>query len=346
MANYWATHDREVTLITLSAQTDDWYVVHPNVRRIGLNALSVSHHIARALRNNIQIVRLLRHELQRAPSDAVISFGHATNIVTLMACWRLGMPVVVSERTDPREHPIGSIWTRLRSLIYRHADALVVQSLGVRDWARTLVDEDAIHVIPNPVSLIRNEFTRATSRQRENQTVIAMGRLSKEKGFDLLLRAFSQCAKEHSGWSLIIPGEGAERKALEMLIIELGIANRVSLPGRVKDPIRMLQSADLFVLPSRYEGFPNALLEAMACGLAVISTDCPSGPREIIRNGVDGLLIPPNDIDALAVSMDRLMANKVERQRLGARAVEVTERFGVEKVMSMWNDLLIKTCEG
>jgi glycosyltransferase involved in cell wall biosynthesis len=164
--------------------------------------------------------------------------------------------------------------------------------------------------------------------------------LEPEKGFDLLLRAFTQCAEAHQDWTLDIFGEGSERARLLALANELRVADRVRLPGAVKDPEKMLRQADFFVLSSRYEGFPMALLEAMACGLPVVSFDCHSGPREMIQNGVNGLLVPPNDVNALAKAMAHLMGNADERKRLGERATAVSEKFSLAKVTQMWRSLL------
>ena len=344
MANYWAERGEDITLITLSSQSDDWYKLDHRVKRVGLGILSTSTHIGQAIRHNIRRVICLRQALRRAHPDMVISFLDTTNVLTLMASWGLGIPVIVSERNDPNQRSIGMAWNGLRSLLYRHADAVVVQSCAIRDWALRLQGIKAIHVIPNPVNPIRNGSEQASSHHGSSHTIVAMGRLVRQKGFDILIEAFGRCAAKHSDWSLVILGEGPERASLQTFAADLGIANRVSLAGQFQEPATILNGADLFVLSSRSEGFPNALLEAMACQLPVVSTDC-GGPRNIIRDGVDGILVPPDDVTALADAMDRLMANSDERRRLGTGALEVIERFSVERIMTMWDEAVTHTCQ-
>ncbi len=190
-----------------------------------------------------------------------------------------------------------------------------------------------------------SEAALTPAAPRPRRSLVAMGRLTQQKGFDLLLQAFARLADRHPEWILTILGEGELRTELESLRQSLGLSERVYLPGLVNNPYEVLMQADIFVMSSRFEGFGNVLIEAMACGLAVISTDCPSGPNEIIRDGVDGILVPNQDVDALAAAMDRLMSDEAQRKRLSVRAIEAVERFSLEKIMGMWEKLLAQVVE-
>jgi GalNAc-alpha-(1->4)-GalNAc-alpha-(1->3)-diNAcBac-PP-undecaprenol alpha-1,4-N-acetyl-D-galactosaminyltransferase len=339
LSNSWARQGREITLITLAPLDTDFYTVDPGVQRVGLGLVGPSSHSAAAVKSNVRRLMRLRQEIKRSRPHVVVSFVDQTNVLTLAASRGSGIPVIACEHIDPREHHIRRVWRVLRSLLYARAAALVVLTDGVRVWAERLVKSDQVHVIPNPVPVPAVDGADAPAQTHSQRTIAAMGRLAPQKGFDLLLAAFGRCASKHMDWSLVILGEGEERTRLEGLAGELGIKARVSLPGLVEDPATVLREADLFVLASRYEGFPMALLEAMGCGLAVISTDCKSGPREIVRDEVDGVLVPPNDVDALAAAMDRLMGDGDERERLGGRAVEIVDRFSMERILVMWDEL-------
>jgi GalNAc-alpha-(1->4)-GalNAc-alpha-(1->3)-diNAcBac-PP-undecaprenol alpha-1,4-N-acetyl-D-galactosaminyltransferase len=263
----------------------------------------------------------------------------------LAATRAMGTPVIVAERIDPRAEPISRFWAGTRRLLYPHADGIVVQTPEVRDWALRFVPADKVHVIPNPVltcDLDSCQESGATPDwlEKAGPKIFAAGRLTRQKGFDVLLRAVAACRAEHPEWWLIILGEGEERSALQEQARRLGIGSAVTLPGYVDGVSRLLRRGDLFVLSSRYEGFPNVLLDAMMCGLPVIATDCPSGPRRIIRDGVDGLLVEPGNVDALTAAMKRLIETPELRKRLASRSVEVRERFSVPGMMQQWDALL------
>jgi len=167
-----------------------------------------------------------------------------------------------------------------------------------------------------------------------------MGRLCEEKGFDLLLQAWSKCRARET-WRLRIMGDGDLYESLEASIRTLGLSDSVSLEGKVDRPNPMLAQSQIFVMSSRTEGFPNALLEAMACGVPAISFDCPSGPANIIRHGVDGLLVENGNVDALAAALDRLIDDPTTRRQMSESAREVVERFSTQSVLARWEALIL-----
>lgn len=341
LANAWAARDHTVTLVTLGPVLTDWFPVDPRVCRIGLDALIGSVHLSDALRHNIRRLSRLRRAICTANPDVVICFGDTTNVLTLLATIGLGIRVIVSERVDPRQQPLGAAWGCLRTLSYRRADALVIQTESLRQWADGVISKERVRVIPNSVraGVVQAQYDQL--QHRGNARVIAIGRLTKQKGFDLLLEAFAQCHRRYTNWTLRILGEGEERKALEFQASKLNIREAVEFIGVVKDHESHLLGSQLYVLSSRYEGFPNSLLEAMAMGLAVIATDCPTGPADIVFHNDNGLLVPSGDVAALADAMERLMGNAGQRSRLAARAIEVRRRFSPDKIMACWDRLLL-----
>jgi len=340
IADYWASMGRNITLITLDSKDTDFYTLRPEVKRVTMGLMTVSSNFYETCRNTLQRLRHLRREIRASQPDAVISFISRMNILTLVATLGLNIPVIISERNNPRKQPATWYSAASQRLIYPYAHAIVVQTDRIGRWVQKFVPQKKIYTIPNPVIKppVCEEKTKHTLPNIH--TIVSMGRLTPQKGFDLLLPAFAKCAPKHPNWSLLILGEGDDRKHLQKLAEELKIANRLNMTGTVQEPSSILYNADIFVMSSRYEGFPNALLEAMACSLPVISFDCPTGPREIIHDGVNGILVPPEDVDALASTMDRLMSDESERKRLASRAIEVIDQFSLEKVMEGWEEVL------
>jgi len=202
-------------------------------------------------------------------------------------------------------------------------------------------------VIPNPVIPAGDDDVAGPEIELPaGKLLFAVGSMSRQKvqqkGFDLLLPVFANLAERHGDWNLVILGDGSEREALQRKVEERGQSGRVYLPGNVKNVHSVLARGDLFVLSSRYEGFPNVLCEAMASGLPVVSFDCPTGPGDIIRHGVDGLLASLEDAAALEKGLDILMSDQEMREKMGVKAREVVDRFSVERVMDMWEELVLR----
>lgn len=341
MANHWVASGNEVSIVTLAPKSEDFYPLASAVRRVPLDLASVPSSMLGALMINLRRLLGIRHAIRASEAEGVISFMDKTNLLTLTATMGLRVPVIVSERRDPSVDPLGRSLSLLRRLLYRRASAVIVQTERVTAWARGFLDPTAVRMIPNAIEYAKpGPHLPHSFKFRSPHNVVAVGRLYRQKGFDLLLEAFTRCAPAHPDWSLTIFGEGLERTHLESMVLDLGLEKRVELPGRFQSVTDLVARADLFVLPSRSEGFPNALLEAMAAGVAVVSFDCPSGPREIITDGKNGILVPPEDVDALVTAMDRLMSDDELRDRLGDRAREVSQRFSVERIMSLWDEAL------
>ena len=341
MSNYWATQGWNVILITQKGINRDFYPLHSQVTRIGMDLYGESRGVIHALGENYKRIRFLKQSIKQYKPDAIISFLTPSNVLAIIAAMGTRIPVIVSERCNPLLEPSTRIWRIARQLTYRYASTVVIQTSGMIDWARTLVKADNITIIPNPVEpqLLKNP-TPDCFPLPKGKVIISMGRLSRQKAFHELIGAFANIAQRHPEAYLVILGEGKLRAELEALIDNLALKARIFLPGNIQNPHTLLAKADIIALSSHFEGFPNALLEGMSLGLAPISYDCEHGPKDLIDSGVSGLLIPTGQQAALSDGIDTLLSNPDLVQKLGEHAKNVNQRFAVSVIMHKWETLI------
>jgi glycosyltransferase involved in cell wall biosynthesis len=340
LANNYARLGIETLLVLAKPQMKYREELVPQVHLVNLHTIYM-------WRTVLPLARFLR----RYRPDALLSTLSEANIVCLLArrLAQVPMRVVVREANTPSEallrHPTlkKRFAGRLLKHIYRWADAVVAVSEGVRaDLVEGMgLDERRVVRIFNPVPLrhIRQQALLPVDHSwfvpGHPPVVLGVGRLAPQKDFCTLIKAFAQ-VRQRKEAHLVILGEGPERPKLEALAQSLGIASEVWLPGFDPNPFRYMYRADVFVLSSRYEGFPNVLIQAMACGCPVISTDCPSGPRDILQNGKYGMLVPVGSVETMAEAILRVL----EGERV-VPPVDWIEQFDEERVAQQYLHLLL-----
>lgn len=293
----------------------------------------------------------LRRLVARLRPDAVLSFLTRANVANVMATRGASSTCIISERVNTSAHfqsgMAGLIGKALVRLFYARADHVISVSQGVcDDLARNFgVPPERISVIANPIDhpAIAARAAEEPALALDRPYVAAAGRLVANKNFGMLIEAFARSGLEGD---LVIMGEGPLRKTLEVHAQVLGLEGRVHLPGFVGNPFAVIARSTLFAMPSNAEGFPNGLVEAMACGRPVISTNCPSGPSEILlglpRHAVTstihcsaGAIVPPND-PALFADALRAVHDDPERAHLGKAAMELSRAFSVERTVQQY----------
>ena len=344
LSSYWAEKGWDITIVTLAPLADDAYDLHPSVARVSLFMAGPSRGIVDGFSRNIQRVRALRRTLAGiGPDIAIAMMGNACATLALAARGLTHTVPIGSIHIHPPRYRIKRVWKGVEAIGYGQLACLTALNKGTASWLAANTMAKRIEVIPNPLPwpLPRGEprLEPEAICKADRKILLAAGRLAPQKGFDLLVAAFSPLASQHPDWDLAIVGEGPERAALEALVTSKGLRARVFLPGWAGNVADWYGRADLYVLSSRFEGFSLTLAEAMAHGLPVVSFDCETGPSEIIRHGLDGLLVPSEDVPALTGALDSLMRDSELRQRFGTAAGEARSRFSPETVARKWEDL-------
>lgn len=345
MANYWTEKGWVVTIVDFK-EGKLFYGLYPQVKHVTLQLKSKHTNLCKRIINYLHDNHKIKSYIEKEKPDLIISFSTGTNFKVLRAMYFSKIPIIVSERNVNSKYMRSFILKHYRSCLYLKAKSIVCQTQTMMDYFSYQIRRKSI-IIPNPVPKVSDHIFLPDIDLPEGKILFAVVEMTPkkmhQKGYDLLIPIFSNLAKKHPDWHLVILNDGPEKAAIEKDMIRFNLQNRVHLPGKVKDIISVFKAGDLFVLSSRYEGFPNALCEAMACGLPVVSFDCPSGPADIIRHGIDGILVPPEDEEGLEKALDELMRDKCLRETMGKRAVEIVERFSVGKIMGMWEKLIYST---
>lgn len=344
LARHRAERGDDVRVLGFAAPDGDSYFPYPpsvaleswrpaSARRDGLRLSGA--------REQVQRLLWLRRRLRELRPDAVVSLLTKVNVLTLIAARGLHVPVIVSERNNPGMQQAARVWSLAWTALSPLAAGIVMQTERALESLPRGARPLAV-VIPNPCALPLG--ARPSERPQDGaQRIVAVGRLERQKGFDLLIDAFARVARRDPGPTLTVFGEGAERPRLEAQIAALALGDRVRLPGLTRDAAGWIAEADLFVLSSRFEGFPNVLVEALAAGIPSLAFDCPWGPSDILVDGESGLLAPAGSVPALAEGMERLLADPDLRARLSAGGRAAATRFSLADVLSRWDEVIART---
>lgn len=290
---------------------------------------------------NIYIIDSLRKQLKKDKPDVIVSFDSRTLLYSVLSATK-SVKVVYSERSNPLVYPKSKIWRNIRNWAMEMGKVklCVFQTRDVQALFRKKIQDKSI-VIPNAIFNPQIENIK-TPEKRENY-ISAMGRLVCDiKGFDVLIRAFSKISPEFPDIQLRIYGHGKDEEMLRKISIECNCVEKVELIKGNENAIEEVAKSRVFVLSSYFEGYPNALLEAMACGVPCISTNCKFGPSDIIKNKENGLLIDVGDEDNLAEALRTILKNPQYAEKLGTCATLYKKENSINKISMIWEDVIKK----
>lgn len=350
LANYLVRNGHQATLATMHHTDRDFYILDSKVGRVCLNLAGRNRGLAK-LTANYRRLRALRRVIHAEQPEVAVGMMPTATILCILASLGLPTRVVGSERNYPGRKPIGRPWAFLRRLLYRFADAHVAQTREAADWIIRHSSAHNVTVIPNsvawPIKPCPPYVDPTVFVPPARRLILAVGSKSWQKGLDLLLDAYERMANDHPGWDLAIIGltsvQHKQSRSWDLLHAQAeaaGLAERVHFPGLVGNVGDWYERSELFVLSSRYEGFPNALLEAMAAGCACIAFDCDAGPRDVINHGENGLLVDAEDVSLLAQAMSRLAGDTATREALRFAARGVLEQYSESLILAEWTGLL------
>lgn len=342
LSNAWVEKRHQVTLMpTFSGRGGSSYPLDPRVELRYLADITRT----RLARTPLGRLLALRRAIHTSQPDVVVSFLTNVNVAAILAAGPV--PTIVSERIYPPLMPLPRVWEVLRRLTYPRAACVVMQTAQGLAWLHQAIPGAKGVVVANPLEMplptLPPRIEPSSVVPAGAKLLLSVGRLDPQKNFKLLIEAFAQLTNSLVNWHLAILGEGSERASLEALITQRGLQDHVSLPGRSGDAGAWYARASAFALTSRFEGFPNALLEALGHGVPSLALDCPSGPADLIEPGRNGMLLPGDATrDVLAQGLEQLIT--CEWPHALADAAAVRERYAVSAIADEWLALFEIVC--
>lgn len=333
LADFFRQEGYRVTMVTqYQYPAGEEYVLPPDIKRVlsDLNETELSNsRVVNFYRRLRKLHRIWRSE----QPDLVLScIGKNNFMAVVTTMFTKAKPVVSVVGEAGREYP-NRLMHMLANLLFPHAAGIVLQTERAKYFFNKKIQKRAV-ILPNSLN---PDFIKPRYEGERDKRIVAVGRLDANKNHEMMIRAFAELADKYPEHTLTIYGEGELRAYLEGLAGQLGISQRVFMPGLISNVAKQIESAALFLMTSYSEGVSNALIEALASGLPVISTDVPSGGTvELITDGENGVIIPAGDTKALANAMDKLLGEPEYAERLGREAAKIQRRLAPERVNRIW----------
>jgi GalNAc-alpha-(1->4)-GalNAc-alpha-(1->3)-diNAcBac-PP-undecaprenol alpha-1,4-N-acetyl-D-galactosaminyltransferase len=327
-ANAFAKNGIEVYILCIF-KTEVFFELHPSIKIVWpILDRNTTNKFIYAFR----LIPFIQKEVKRIQPQAVICFGDWFNAYTIIATRFIKTKVFITNRMGPNLN-LGRIIEFLNRNTYKYAEGLIVQTKRAENIMKNKYPLKKTIVIPNAVQPVE-----VVNKQRKKR-IVTVGRLSKEKGHEVLIKAFSKL--DYDDWELHIVGDGNKKEELQEMVKQLNIEDRVLFYGHKKELSTILEQASIFVLPSFYEGFPNALVEAMSVPLTCVASDCVAGPAEIIQDGVNGFLFPPGDVEALAVILNRLILKPEVLPNIEREAYKIREILNFDRIALQFQNTVL-----
>lgn len=331
LSNYFVDCNNEVQIVLTNTEATSAYELSSKVRLVSFNSK-----LKKTKFRHFKLISYIRQEVEEWKPDIVVSFYNDLCALTLIALRGINIPVVYSERNDPNKTNQRWIDKLYRRIVEKKSAYVVFQTQGAKLCYSEEVQKKSI-VILNPLDTAKIPNSSVTIRTKR---IVNVGRLAEQKNQKLLIDAFSKISEKYTEYNLEIYGEGPLREELTDKINKLDLSKRIKLMGNNSNVLAAIKDASLFVLTSDYEGIPNTLIEAMCLGIPCVSTDCsPGGAAELIKNGFNGYLVPCNNIEVLADSMDRVLGNDTIATKFSVEAKKLKNRVDVTTVACQWIDV-------